>query len=118
FLSSFKEYSSWLAGRRWSGTRSWLALHGDVPTRKSASCRPHVPDGAVKDIVVLTADDLQKVVASPGRGILAIDELSATCGKRLASIGLDNMEVNRQAYRWQDLCWHLEGPEYHAPYQG
>uniref|UniRef100_A0A453N3K6 fructose-bisphosphate aldolase n=1 Tax=Aegilops tauschii subsp. strangulata TaxID=200361 RepID=A0A453N3K6_AEGTS len=40
-----------------------------------------------------------KVVASPGRGILAIDELSATCGKRLASIGLDNMEVNRQAYR-------------------
>ena len=42
---------------------------------------------------------MQKTVASPGRGILAIDESNATCGKRLASIGLDNTEVNRQAYR-------------------
>ncbi|ONM18094.1 Fructose-bisphosphate aldolase 3 chloroplastic [Zea mays] len=40
-----------------------------------------------------------KSVASPGRGILAIDESNATCGKRLSSIGLDNTEVNRQAYR-------------------
>lgn len=42
---------------------------------------------------------LQKSVASPGRGILAIDESNATCGKRLASIGLANNETNRQAYR-------------------
>lgn len=42
---------------------------------------------------------LQKSIASPGRGILAIDESNATCGKRLASIGLDNTETNRQAYR-------------------
>ena len=42
---------------------------------------------------------VQKSVASPGRGILAIDESNATCGKRLASIGLDNTEANRQAYR-------------------
>ena len=42
---------------------------------------------------------VQKSVASPGRGILAIDESNATCGKRLASIGLDNTETNRQAYR-------------------
>lgn len=42
---------------------------------------------------------MQKSVASPGRGILAIDESNATCGKRLASIGLDNTETNRQAYR-------------------
>ncbi|KAF5940320.1 hypothetical protein HYC85_021487, partial [Camellia sinensis] len=40
-----------------------------------------------------------KSIASPGHGILAIDESNATCGKRLASIGLDNTEVNRQAYR-------------------
>ncbi|KAL3720484.1 hypothetical protein ACJRO7_005322 [Eucalyptus globulus] len=46
-----------------------------------------------------------KSIASPGRGILAIDESNATCGKRqlsctpLASIRLDNTEVNRQAYR-------------------
>jgi fructose-bisphosphate aldolase, class I len=42
---------------------------------------------------------VQKSVASPGRGILAIDESNATCGKRLSSIGLDNTEANRQAYR-------------------
>lgn len=41
----------------------------------------------------------QKSIASPGRGILAIDESNATCGKRLDSIGLDNTETNRQAYR-------------------
>ena len=41
----------------------------------------------------------QKSIASPGRGILAIDESNATCGKRLASIGLENTEANRQAYR-------------------
>lgn len=41
----------------------------------------------------------QKTIASPGRGILAIDESNATAGKRLASIGLDNTEANRQAYR-------------------
>lgn len=43
--------------------------------------------------------DLQKTIASPGRGILAMDESNATCGKRLASIGLENTEANRQAYR-------------------
>jgi fructose-bisphosphate aldolase class I len=38
-------------------------------------------------------------IATKGRGILAMDESNATCGKRLASIGLDNTEENRQAYR-------------------
>lgn len=38
-------------------------------------------------------------VASSGRGILAMDESGATCGKRLESIGLENTEANRQAYR-------------------
>ncbi|KAA8536044.1 hypothetical protein F0562_028522 [Nyssa sinensis] len=33
-----------------------------------------------------------------GRGILAMDESNATCGNRLASIGLENTEANRQAY--------------------
>jgi fructose-bisphosphate aldolase class I len=44
-----------------------------------------------------------KTIATPGRGILAMDESNATCGLRLASIGLENTEVNRQAYR-QLLC--------------
>ena len=30
---------------------------------------------------------------------MAMDESNATCGKRLASIGLENTEANRQAYR-------------------
>lgn len=38
-------------------------------------------------------------IASPGRGILAMDESNATCGKRLDSIGVDNTEDNRRAYR-------------------
>ncbi|KAK4345419.1 hypothetical protein RND71_035595 [Anisodus tanguticus] len=50
---------------------------------------------AYADELVKTA----KTIASPGRGILAMDELNATCGKRLASIGLENTEANRQAYR-------------------
>jgi fructose-bisphosphate aldolase class 1 len=39
---------------------------------------------------------LQQKIASPGRGILAMDESNATCGKRLDSIGLENTEQNRQ----------------------
>ncbi|KAE9593360.1 putative fructose-bisphosphate aldolase [Lupinus albus] len=51
--------------------------------------------GSYADELVKTA----KTVASPGRGILAMDESNATAGKRLASIGLENTEANRQAYR-------------------
>lgn len=40
-----------------------------------------------------------KKIASPGKGILAMDESNATCGKRLESIGLENTVENRQAYR-------------------
>lgn len=46
---------------------------------------------------------LQNKIASPGKGILAMDESNATCGKRLDSIGLENTETNRQAYR-ELLC--------------
>ena len=38
-------------------------------------------------------------MASTGRGILAMDESNATCGKRLESIGLENTEDSRRAYR-------------------
>ena len=40
-----------------------------------------------------------KKLASSGKGILAVDESTPTCGKRLASIGVENTEENRQAYR-------------------
>ena len=42
---------------------------------------------------------LQNSIASTGRGILAMDESNGTCGKRLASIGMENTEDNRRAYR-------------------
>lgn len=38
-------------------------------------------------------------IAAPGKGILAVDESTKTIGKRLASIGVENTEANRQAYR-------------------
>ena len=40
-----------------------------------------------------------KALATRGKGILAVDESTNTCGKRLADIGLENTEENRQAYR-------------------
>ena len=41
----------------------------------------------------------QNTIASKGRGILAMDESNATCGKRLESVGVENIEENRRAYR-------------------
>ncbi len=38
-------------------------------------------------------------IAAPGKGILAVDESTKTIGKRLASIGVENTEAARQAYR-------------------
>jgi len=38
-------------------------------------------------------------IASPGKGILAMDESNGTCGKRLDSIGVENTEDNRRSYR-------------------
>ncbi|XP_044368859.1 fructose-bisphosphate aldolase, chloroplastic isoform X2 [Triticum aestivum] len=69
-------------------------------TRQAAAAKPVtvsmvVRASAYADELVKTA----KTIASPGRGILAMDESNATCGKRLASIGLENTEANRQAYR-------------------
>ena len=40
-----------------------------------------------------------RILATRGKGILAVDESVNTCGKRLADVGLDNTEQNRQAYR-------------------
>jgi len=38
-------------------------------------------------------------IAGPGKGILAVDESTKTVGKRLESIGVENTEANRKAYR-------------------
>lgn len=41
----------------------------------------------------------QNLVAAPGKGILAIDEGTVTCGKRLSQVGLENTLENRRVYR-------------------
>ena len=46
-----------------------------------------------------TLRETARKLATPGKGILAVDESTNTCGKRLASIGVENTEENRQAYR-------------------
>ncbi|CAL5229097.1 g12358 [Coccomyxa viridis] len=72
-----------------------------VPVAKSSRAAPsrvaifRVRAGPYDEELIQTA---QKI-ASPGHGILAMDESNATCGKRLDSIGLENTEANRQAYR-------------------
>uniref|UniRef100_A0A0D9XXB5 Fructose-bisphosphate aldolase n=1 Tax=Leersia perrieri TaxID=77586 RepID=A0A0D9XXB5_9ORYZ len=73
----------------WGATRQLAAV------TRPASVSMVVRAGAYDDELVKTA----KTIASPGRGILAMDESNATCGKRLDSIGLENTESNRQAYR-------------------
>lgn len=40
-----------------------------------------------------------KLLASPGKGILAADESTATIGKRFAQINVENTHDQRQAYR-------------------
>eukprot|EP01018_Ginkgo_biloba_P017147 Gb_29436 [translate_table: standard] len=82
------------------GTSQWLGqtLRQTVDSQQQIKAhRVSLPirAGSYSDELVKTA----KTVASPGRGILAIDESNATCGKRLASIGLENTESNRLAYR-------------------
>ena len=46
-----------------------------------------------------TLKETARKLATPGKGILAVDESTNTCGKRLASIDVENTEENRQGYR-------------------
>ncbi|XP_042456927.1 fructose-bisphosphate aldolase 1, chloroplastic-like [Zingiber officinale] len=82
--------SQWIAGK---GPFAWRNSPRTAVPRRVA-VRP-IRAGSYTDELVQTA----KSIASPGRGILAVDESNATCGKRLASIGMENTEENRQAYR-------------------
>merc|ERR1712193_192555 len=54
-----------------------------------------VKAGAYDEELIATANS----IASKGRGILAMDESNGTCGIRLDSIGVENTEDNRRAYR-------------------
>ncbi len=50
-----------------------------------------------------------EAIFGPGKGILAADESTGTAGKRLQSIGAENTEENRRAYR--DLLITTQGAE-------
>ncbi|KAL4433677.1 hypothetical protein ABPG75_000118 [Micractinium tetrahymenae] len=63
--------------------------------RRTLKVQAAAYNGAYAEELVATANK----IASPGKGILAMDESNATCGKRLESIGLENTVENRQAYR-------------------
>ncbi|RVX12527.1 Fructose-bisphosphate aldolase 3, chloroplastic [Vitis vinifera] len=80
---------------QWIGQQSFSQRQGSSARFPARRVSVPIRAGSYSEELVQTA----KTVASPGRGILAIDESNATCGKRLASIGLDNTEPNRQAYR-------------------
>jgi len=75
--------------------------------KQTASVRPTARAGVSRRGLVVrnaTKYDEELVatankIASKGRGILAMDESNATCGKRLDSIGMENTEPNRLAYR-------------------
>lgn len=43
--------------------------------------------------------EIAAAIVAPGKGILAADESTATIGKRLQSINVENNEENRKAYR-------------------
>lgn len=42
---------------------------------------------------------IAEAIVAPGKGILAADESTGTMGKRLANIGVENVEENRRLYR-------------------
>nr|CAA09669.1 fructose-bisphosphate aldolase [Scherffelia dubia] len=75
-------------------------MFGKAVTARPA-CAPCAPapspcaPGKFDEELIKTA----KHIASPGKGILAMDESNATCGKRLDSIGVGNTEENRRTYR-------------------
>lgn len=43
--------------------------------------------------------EIAQAIVADGKGILAADESTGTIGKRFASIGVENIEENRRAYR-------------------
>lgn len=78
------------------GSSTFVSSRQDA--RAVVARRSHAPRMAVEqfaDELIATASK----IASPGKGILAVDESTKTIGKRLASIGVENTEQARQAYR-------------------
>jgi len=79
-----------------------------APPRRAAVTRA----SALKMSLAEYADELRataRAMVAPGKGLLACDESTGTVGKRLESIGLENTEPNRQA--WRNLLFTTPGLE-------
>lgn len=73
-----------------------------------------------REFLIQSPESLQFMDTSPclcpaGKGILAVDESTKTIGKRLASIGVENTEENRQAYRGEYLPSFMKHSSCSAP---
>jgi len=67
----------------------------NVSAKAAPSAKMVTKCGPYDEELVATANK----IASAGHGILAMDESNGTCGKRLESVGVENVEANRRAYR-------------------
>merc|ERR1740127_409120 len=74
-----------------------------APLTMAAPNAAPVYDGKFADELRATAAAMVK----PGKGLLACDESTGTVGTRLESIGLENIEENRQ--KWRNLLFTTEG---------
>merc|ERR1719387_1026519 len=79
------------------------AFQAGLKTRVNVNSKLQMALADYKDELAQTAAS----IASPGKGILAVDESTKTIGKRLQGIGIENTEENRQAYR--GLLFSTEG---------
>ena len=79
------------------------AFQAGLKTRVNVNSKLQMALADYKEELAATA----AAIASPGKGILAVDESTKTIGKRLQGIGIENTEENRQAYR--GLLFSTEG---------
>lgn len=93
------DLSSWDLGSDLGPAAGWFPQSREAPCELHIKTLLEVFRSQLILIVTWGMWYLQNTIASKGRGILAMDESNATCGKRLSSIGLENTEANRQAYR-------------------
>ncbi|KRX84544.1 Fructose-bisphosphate aldolase, partial [Trichinella pseudospiralis] len=56
--------------------------------------QPYLSESQEKDLF-----EIAQAICAPGKGILAADESTATCGKRFQTIGVENTAENRRLYR-------------------
>src|SRR5690606_35966378 len=67
---------------------------GDRYTFRAPVPPPRIPPMSIEQLA-----ETAQALGAPGKGIIAIDESTATIGKRFAAVGIENTEENRRAYR-------------------